>query len=270
MDGMGFDGIMQALDAAKHISKNGGEYWLGREIQPILGYDKWDNFKNVAEKARQACKSAGVETKYHFLDTGKMITAGKGAQLQREDIYLTRYACYLIAMNGDSSKPEIGSAQTYFAIQTRRQELSDLSLNDQNRLELRERVKEAVKHLNSAAARSGVLNYAFFHDAGYRGLYGMGLKAIKARKGIPERDDLMDCVGREELAANEFRFTQTEGRLKRESIKGADRAEQVHNEVGRKVRDAIRSIGGTLPENLQKEPSIKKLSKAKAQKKLNP
>src|SRR6266436_8504950 len=137
MESVGFDGIIQALDAAKHISKNGGEYWLGREIQPILGYDKWDNFKNVAQKAREACKSAGVEIRYHFLDTGKVITAGKGAQLEREDIYLTRYACYLIAMNGDPSKPEVGSAQTYFAVQARRQELADLSLNDEKRLELR-------------------------------------------------------------------------------------------------------------------------------------
>src|SRR6266705_4484713 len=172
------DSVMERLESLKRYSKNGGEYWMGRDLQPILGYDKWDNFKNVVQKAREACKSAGIETKYHFLDTGKVITAGKGAQLEREDFFLTRYGCYLIAMNGDTSKPEIGSAQTYFAVQARRQELADLSLNDEKRLELRERVKEAVKHLNSAAARSGVVNpmdYAIFHNGGYTGMYGLPL-----------------------------------------------------------------------------------------------
>jgi DNA-damage-inducible protein D len=254
------DSVIERLDALKRLSKNGGEYWMGRDLQPILGYDKWENFKHVIQKAREACRSAGIETKYHFLDTGKVITAGKGAQLVREDFFLTRYGCYLVAMNGEPSKPEIGSAQTYFAVQARRQELADLSLNDEKRLELRDRVKESVKHLNSAAKSSGVVNYAFFHDAGYRGLYGMGLRAIKDRKGISQKDDLMDRAGRAELAANEFRYTQTEERLKQEQIKGGDRAESVHNEVGRKVRDAIRNIGGTLPENLPAEPSLKKLT----------
>src|SRR6266403_961661 len=254
------DSVMERLESLKRYSKNGGEYWMGRDLQPILGYDKWDNFKNVVQKAREACKSGGIEAKYHFLDTGKVITAGKGAQLEREDFFLTRYGCYLIAMNGDPSKPEIGSAQTYFAVQARRQELADLSLNDEKRLELRERVKEAVKHLNSAAKSSGVINYAFFHDAGYRGLYGMGLKAIKGKKGIPQKEDLMDRAGRAELAANEFRYTQTEERLKKEQIRDGSRAETLHNEVGRKVREAIRNIGGTSPENLPAEPSLKKLS----------
>ncbi len=232
---------------------------MGRDLQPILGYEKWENFKNVIQKAIEACQSARIETKYHFLNAGKVIAAGKGAQLEREDYFLTRYGCYLIAMNGDPSKQEIGSAQTYFAVQARRQELFDLSLNDEKRLELRERVKEAVKHLNSAAKGSGVVNYAFFHDAGYRGLYGMGLRAIKDRKGIPEKEDLMDRAGRAELAANEFRYTQTEERLKKEQVRGGDRAEAVHNEVGRKVREAIRNIGGTAPEDLPPERSLKRL-----------
>lgn len=252
---------MQALDSVKRLAKNGGEYWMGRDIQSVLGYDKWDNFKNVIQKATEACRAAGIEPKYHFLDTGKVITAGKGAKLEREDYYLTRYGCYLVAMNGDPSKPEIASAQMYFAIQTRRQEISDLSINDEKRLELRDRVREAVKHLNSAASRSGVINYAFFHDAGYRGLYGMGLKAIKAKKGISPKEELMDRAGRAELAANEFRYTQTEERLKSEKTKDGDRAQIVHNEVARKVRQAIKDIGGTLPENLAAERSLKKLSR---------
>jgi DNA-damage-inducible protein D len=255
------DAVMKALDGVRKLSKNGGEYWMGREIQPILGYDKWENFRNVIQKAAEACAAAGIEKKYHFLDTGKVITAGKGAKMERGDYYLTRYGCYLVAMNGEPSKPEIAAAQTYFAIQTRRQELSDLSLNDEKRLELRDRVREAVKHLNSAASRSGVVNYAFFHDAGYRGLYGMGLQAIKAKKGISPKEELMDRAGRAELAANEFRFTQTEERLKAENTRDGNRAQTVHKEVARKVRQAIRDIGGTLPENLPAEPSLKKLSK---------
>jgi len=263
------DPVISQLEACKRITKKGDEYWMAREIQPILGYDKWDNFKNVIEKAKESCRLSKVEVKYHFLEVGKMITAGKGALREREDCYVTRYACYLIAMSGDpSGKPEIASAKTYFAIQTRRQELSDLSLNDEKRMELRDRVKEAVKHLNSAAKNSGVINYAFFHDAGYRGLYGMGLRAIKAKKNISPKEDLLDRAGRAELAANEFRYTQTEERLKKEQIKDGSRAQTIHNEVGKKVRETIKSIGGTLPENLPAEPSIKSLGKTKRPKQI--
>jgi DNA-damage-inducible protein D len=258
------DPIIQQLEACRKSTKKGDGYWMARDIQPILGYDKWDNFKQVIDKAREACRNSKVETKYHFLDVGKMVTVGSGALREREDCYLTRYACYLIAMNGDSTKKaEIASAQTYFAIQTRRQELSDLSLNDEKRLELRDRVKQAVKHLNSAAKKSGVINYAFFHDAGYRGLYGMGLRAIKLKKRISSKEDLLDRAGRAELAANEFRYTQTEERLIRDQVRNGEKAQQIHHEVGNEVRSAIKKIGGTLPENLPAEPSIKTLSKRK-------
>jgi DNA-damage-inducible protein D len=263
-----YDQIMLQLEACKKLTKRSDEYWMGRDIQTILGYDKWDNFKQVIEKAREACRNSKAEPKYHFLDVGKMITVGKGALREREDCYLTRYACYLVAMNGDSQKPEIGSAQTYFAIQTRRQELSDLTLNDEKRLELRDRVKQAVKHLNSAAKNSGVVNYAFFHDAGYRGLYGMGLRAIKLKKRISQKEDLLDRAGRAELAANEFRYTQTEERLNRDQIRDGEKAQKIHNEVGSEVRQAIKKIGGTLPENLPAEASIKILSKQKKVKQL--
>ena len=193
------DPIMQQLEARKKLTKKSDEYWMAREIQTILGYDKWDNFKQVVEKARDACQASKVEAKYHFLDVGKMVTVGSGALREREDCYLTRYACYLVAMNGNPQKPEIASAQTYFAVQTRRQELADLSLNDEKRMELRERVTEAVKHLNSAAKSAGVINYGFFHDAGYRGLYGMGLQQIKLKKRISQKEHLFDRAGRAEF-----------------------------------------------------------------------
>jgi DNA-damage-inducible protein D len=198
-----------------------------------------------------------------------MVTVGSGALREREDCYLTRYACYLVAMNGNSQKPEIASAQTYFAVQTRRQELADLSLNDEKRMELRDRVTEAVKHLNSAAKSAGVINYGFFHDAGYRGLYGMGLQQIKLQKRISQKEHLFDRAGREELAANEFRLTQTEGRLKREQIRSGEKAQIIHHEVGNEVRQAIKKIGGTLPEKLPAEPSIKILSKQKKAKRIS-
>lgn len=254
---------MEQLEACKKLTKKADEYWMARDIQPVLGYDKWDNFKQVIERAKEAGRNSKVEIKYHFLDVGKMITAGKGALREREDCYLTRYACYLIAMNGDPKKPEIGSAQTYFAVQARRQELTDLSLNDEKRMELRDRVTEAVKHLNSTAKGAGVINYAFFHDAGYRGLYGMGLQAIKLKKRISQKENLFDRAGRVELAANEFRMTQTEERLKKEQVRDGGRAQTIHHEVGQKVRETIKSIGGTMPENLPAEPSLKTLGKQK-------
>jgi DNA-damage-inducible protein D len=264
-----FDQVMVALDGAKRISEFNTEYWMGRDIQGILGYEKWDNFRKVIEKAAQACEATGTAAKYHILDVGKMITAGKGAQIQREDCFLTRYGCYLVAMNGDPTKQEVASAQRYFAIQTRRQELSDISLNDEKRLELRGRVKEAVKGLNMAAKASGVRRYDIFHNAGYTGLYGMGLSKIKAEKGIPQNEDLLDRSGRAELAANEFRLTQTEEKLKKEPTRSGYRATQIHHDVGRKVRQTIKDIGGTMPEKLPAEPSIKRIGQ-KAAKPLPP
>ncbi len=262
------DFVMQALDEKKRIAPNSEEYWMARDIQVILGYAEWRNFEAVIERAKVACDGSGVESKYHFVSTNKMIIAGKGAEVQRADYYLTRYACYLIAMNGDPSKLEIASAQRYFAVQTRRQEMADaealaLADPDADRIALRERVQMNNHTLAGVAKDAGVQRYQFFNDAGYRGLYGMGIKDIKRRKGIPMGDSILDYSGRAELAAHDFRITQTEEKLKRENIHGEQRAIEAHRRVGEEVREAIKRVRGSLPENMPKEEHIKKLVSAK-------
>ena len=247
--------VMASLDRKKREAPNGEDYWMARDLQPILGYTDWRNFQAVIEKAKRACDAAEVNSKYHFVDTAKVIETGKGAKLERADCYLTRYACYLIAMNGESSKPEIATAQTYFAVQTRLQELSE----QEKRIQLRERVKKGNKLLAGTARSAGVKRFALFNDAGYRGLYGMGLSDIKLRKRIPLKEDLLDRAGRAELAANEFRLTQTQQKLERERVQGEGPAIQTHESVGREVRNTIRRIGGIMPEDLPTEEPIKKL-----------
>jgi DNA-damage-inducible protein D len=256
------DVVMVALDGKKREAPNGEEYWMARDIQLVLGYANWQNFQTVIEKAKTACDGSGVNSRYHFIGTSKVIESGKGAKLERADCYLTRYACYLIAMNGDSGKPEVATAQTYFAVQTRRQELSD----QEKRIALRDRVRKGNKLLAGVARGAGVKRFAVFNDAGYRGLYGMGLADIKLRKRIPAKEDLLDCAGRAELAANEFRVTQTHQKLEREGIRGEGPATHAHLVVGGEVREAIRRIGGTMPEDLPTEEPIKKLIAAQKKK----
>ncbi len=249
------DMVIVALDGKKREAPNGEDFWMARDLQTVLGYANWQNFQAVIEKAKMACNGSGVNARYHFIDTSKVIESGNGAKLERSDCYLTRYACYLIAMNGESSKREVASAQSYFAVQTRRQELSDRD----KRIQLRERVRKSNKLLAGTARSAGVKRFALFNDAGYRGLYGMGLTEIKARKRIPAKEDLLDCAGRAELAANDFRATQTQQKLERDAIRGEGAATQVHRTVGGEVREAIRRIGGTMPEDLPREEPIKKL-----------
>jgi len=256
-----YDSIINRLDVLKKHTTKGGEYWMGRDIQQILGYTTWENFQNVIKRAYMACESAGIDPVDHFLDTTKMITAGKGATRQKGDFFLTRYACYLIAMNGDASKSEIGIAQTYFAVQTRRQEIFDKLTDQEKRIVLRLRVKKANISLCSTAKRAGVQKYALFHDAGYKGLYEMGLTDIKTKKGIPLSDDLLDRAGRTELAANEFRITQTEEKLVRENVGNEKQAINTHYDVGKEIRETIKKLGGTMPEDLPPEESIKKITR---------
>lgn len=254
--------VINALENVKRMAPNGEDYWMGRDIQSILGYDTWESFYNVIQKAMMGCESAGFKVMYHFRDTTKVISGGKGAKIQRADCFLTRYASYLVAMNGDSRKPEISTAQSYFAAQTRRQELRD----HDKRIALRERVRRGNTVLAGTAVNAGVKRMGIFVDAGYRGLYGMGLKEIKSRKRLRAKEDLLDRAGYAELAANDFRISQTQQKLERERIQGESEAIATHHEVGTEVRDAIRRIGGTMPENLPIEEPIKKIIAARAKK----
>ncbi len=264
------------LNSIKQTNSYGAEYWSARDLMRILGYAKWENFKNAIERAEEACKNSGQIVRGHFLQARKMINTSKGIRYSVKDYLLSRFACYLIAQNGDPRKKEIAEAQAYFAISTRRQELAQLLEEQEERLKIRERVTENNKGLAQAASQAGVLsqNFGIFQNAGYKGLYGeLGVLDIKERKQIDQREDLLDRMGRAELAANDFRITQTEERLRKEGIIGQTNAMEVHHEVGKKVRKAIEDIGGTMPEDLAPEPpSIKPLLNAKhrKRKKLQP
>ena len=261
-----FEGIRQQ-DA------DGNEFWSARDLQPLLEYSTWDKFKRVIEKAMEACGQSGNEADDHFSQTGKMVDIGSAAKREIEDYRLSRYACYLIVQNGDPAKPVIANGQTYFALQTRRQELNDdekfarLS-EDEKRLAIRNELAEHNKQLAAAAKDAGVdtpLDYAIFQDHGYKGLYGgMGAKDIHARKGLKKSQKILDHMGSTELAANLFRATQAEEKLKRENVRGKQRANQAHYEVGQKVRQTIKELGGTMPENLPiPEQSVKKIESTK-------
>ena len=244
-------------------TERGLEFWFARDLQELLGYDKWDKFENVIKKAVMACDSTGVDSNNQFLQTGKMVEIGSNAYREKKDYFLTRYACYLISMNGDSSKPEIGIAQGYFAVQTRKQELQDKLTADERRILLRNRVKNANLSLASTAKKVGVQKYGVFQNAGYLGLYEMGLSDIKKYKGLDQKENILDRMGRTELAANEFRITQTEDKIIREDIRGEKQAIDTHLNVGQEIRSTIKKLGGIMPEDLSPETSIKKLMNKK-------
>lgn len=259
--------ISQLLDNLKKSTSKGIDYWWARDLQDLLGYSQWRDFENVIKKAKMSCASVGVEPSHNFADKRKSVTSQDTSERFVNDVALTRYACYLVAMNGEPSKPEIAAAQTYFAIKTRQQEISEQGNNADSRLALRDRVKDAVKFLDSAAKEAGVQQYGLFHDAGYRGLYGeIGLGEIKNRKGINSKENLLDRIDRAELAANEFRITQTEITLRNQQIKGEIKARETHHRIGREVRNTIEKIGGEMPENLPSVPSIKQLEKEQKKK----
>lgn len=271
------------FEEIRQFDADGNEFWSARDLAPLLEYQDWRNFMQVVDKARLACGQSGRLVDDHFGDVTKMVPIGSGAQRPVPDVHLSRYACYLIVQNGDPSKPVIANGQTYFAMQTRRQELADdakfARLNeDEKRLAIRNELATHNKHLAAAAKDAGVetsLDYAIFQDHGYKGLYGgLGNKEIHARKGLKKSQKILDHMGSTELAANLFRATQTEEKLRRDGVRGKQKANQTHFEVGRKVRQTIDELGGTMPENLPKpESSIqqiasaqKKLAKTKAEK----
>jgi len=254
----------RSFEDLKQVNEHGAEYWSARDLQPLLGYDQWRRFEQAIKRAMEACKESGNEADDHFAGAGKMMPLGKGAEREVQDYHLSRFACYLIAINGDPRKPEIALAQQYFVVQTRRQEVSDQLTADKERLEIRKQTAEEFKALSGAAQQAGVQSRMFgiFHDAGYKGLYGgMGRDKIKQRKGIPEKDNLLDRMNATELAANQFRMTQTRDKLAREGVHNEQQAIKTHEEVGKEVRDAIRRIGGTLPENIPPAEHIKQVEK---------
>jgi len=264
------------FEQIKHTNEIGQEYWSARELCDILEYIKWDKFLNVIDKAKQACKNSGQEPNDHFPRTEKLVELGSGAKRDIGDIQLSRYACYLIVQNADPSKEVVAFGQTYFAVQTRKQEVLEenfkkLQTEEDKRLFLRREMAEHNKQLADVAKKAGVIQpweYAVFQNHGYMGLYnGLGAKEIHAKKGLEKSQNILDHMGSTELAANLFRATQTEEKLKRENTKGKQKANQTHFEVGKKVRQTIKELGGTMPEDLPAEESIKKIENE--QKKIN-
>ena len=249
----------------KHIDDDGNEYWLARELQNVLGYYQWRRFDNTISKAKAACNNSNISVEDHFANVGKMINLGKGGKRSVDDYKLSRYACYLIAQNGDPRKEIIALAQTYFAIQTRKQELSEKEYNelteDEKRIYRRNQARKGNYNLNKTAVKSGVKDLARFHNAGYKGLYnGETADDIFKRKKLRYREDILDNMGSEELADNIFRIAQTDAKLKRDNVDNEYTANSIHYEVGRNVRNSIKRLCGTMPEDLPTpEKSLKEL-----------
>lgn len=247
----------QTFESIKHVNEYGEEYWLARELQLVLEYAQWRRFSDAIERAKLACKNSGFTVEDHFADVGKMVDIGSGAERQIDDVMLSRYACYLIVMNGDPRKEVIAIGQSYFAVKTRQQELIDnyeQMSEDQKRLAIRNEMIAHNKSLAEAAQMAGIADqreYAIFQNKGYQGLYGgLGAKEIHARKGLKKSQKILDHMGSTELAANLFRATQTDEKLRRENIQGKQAAYDTHYQVGKKVRQTIEELGGTMPEDL--------------------
>jgi len=246
----------------KKVDKNGIEYWQARELMPLLGYQKWENAEEVIGRAARACVNSGQVVDNHFHLLRKMVKIGSDTMREIKDWKLDRFACYLVAQNGDPNKQEIALAQTYFAVQTRRQEVFEQLSASDKRLFIRGEVAIENKKLFSTAKGAGVTKFGSFNDAGYRGLYGMPLNEIEIKKDI-KKGELLDRAGTTELAANLFRITQTDEKIKKDNIQGDYQASQAHFMVGGKVRQTIKDIGGTTPENLPTERHIKELKSEK-------
>jgi len=266
------------FETIRQTDKNGNEYWSARDLAKALEYSEYRHFLPVIEKAKQACSNSGQQVTDHFEEVLEMVLIGSGARRDIESIKLSRYACYLIVQNADPAKEVVALGQTYFAVQTRIQEIQQLE--EYNRLENEEEKRlflrnEMTRHniqLAAAAKTAGVIDpvdYAIFQNHGYMGLYGgLDAKGIHKKKGLKKSQQILDHMGSTELAANLFRATQTEEKLKRENIKGKQQANKAHFDVGKKVRKTIEELGSTMPENLPPAESIKKVEKAMQPKKL--
>lgn len=264
------------FEQIKEIDENGNEFWGARKLSKILEYSEFRHFLPVIERAKEACNNSNQPTQDHFEEYLEMVSIGSGAERKMESVKLSRFACYLIVQNADPSKDVVAQGQTYFAIQTRLQEIQQmddynrLSTEEEKRLFLRNELKKHNLQLAEAAKDAGVIqpvDYAIFQNHGYMGLYGgLGAKEIHTRKGLKKSQQILDHMGSTELAANLFRATQTEDKLKRDKIKGKTNANKTHFEVGKKVRQTIKDLGGTMPENLPVEESIKKIEKVESKK----
>ena len=259
------------FEIIKRVDNNGAEYWSSRDIAKVLEYADYRNFLTVIDKAEIACENSGEVIHNHFVEINEMVQIGSGAEKSIETIYLSRYACYLIVQNSDPTKIVVAKGQTYFAIQTRRQEKTDSLIEDNNRIFLREEMKKHNTSLMQTASQAGVESFAIFQNAGYKGLYGgFSMQDIHTKKKLKKSQKILDHMNSEELAANLFRATQTDAKIKRENIKGEGHANLAHFEVGQKVRNTIVSLGGTMPEKLptpdaigKAQTRIKKLKKIK-------
>ena len=256
----------------KHIDEYGNEYWYARELQVALDYKKWQKFENVIENAKIACENSDNAVSDHFTQVGKMINTGKTAKRKVVDFKLSRYACYLIVQNANPNKEVVALGQTYFAVQTRKQELTETEYSklteDEKRFYQRNLTKKGNYSLNQVAKKCGVKNFDKFHNAGYRGLYnGESADDIAKRKGLRYREDILDNMGSEELAANLFRISQTESKLKRDNVTGEKDANETHYNIGKNIREVIAKNGGTMPEDLPTpKKSLKELEKEEIKK----
>lgn len=266
----------QTFESIKHINEDGQEYWLARELQHVLEYTEWRNFIKVIDKAKIACENSGIFVEDHFVDVNKMVEIGSSAERLVDDIQLSRYACYLITQNGDPRKEVIAIGQTYFAVKTRQQEIIenyDVLTEEQKRLAIRNEIVAHNKALAEAAKQAGItepVEYAVFQNWGYKGLYGgMDMRAIHQHKGLKKSQKILDHMGSTELAANLFRATQTEEKLRRDNIQGKAEANKTHYEVGAKVRQTIKELGGAMPEDLPNpDKSIQQIEREQEKKKL--
>ncbi len=271
-----FDKDESIFENIKYDLEDGTEYWNARELQHVLEYAEWRNFLKVVDKAKIACKNSEIPVEEHFVDVNKMVDIGSGAERIIDDIQLSRYACYLIMQNGDPRKEVIAIGQTYFAVKTRQQEIIenyDVLTEEQKRLAIRNEITAHNKALAEAAKQAGItepVEYAVFQNWGYKGLYGgMDMKAIHQHKGLKKSQKILDHMGSTELAANLFRATQTEEKLRRDNVQGKTEANITHYEVGAKVRQTIKELGGTMPEDLPTpEKSIKQIEREQEKKKL--
>ena len=256
-------GQITPFESIRRTNPAGNEFWSSRDFAKVLGYADYRNFQSVIESARTACFNSGQRVEDHFVEVTDMIEVGKGAKRPAKSVMMSRYGCYLVIQNADPSKEIVAHGQTYFAIQTRRQELSDKEMEDQRRLAIRSELRAHNSQLADAAKDAGVIapcDYAIFQNHGYIGLYGgLGAQGIHARKGLKKGEQILDHMGSTELAANLFRATQAEEKLRREKITGKANANKAHREVGAKVRQTIKELGGTMPEELPTVESIKKL-----------